>query len=112
MVLDQVDGVYINEAKNAFTRFNKQYNFSTISIIRDNIDSKRSLLVFNGFVNTEAAILFYEKIKKAASNEVSWLTASQYSFIVIDDNNLQLLKSSKDINGYKSLLKKIYPSKF
>jgi len=112
MVLDQVDGVYINEAKNAFTRFNKQYNFSTISITRDNIDNKKALLIFNGFINTDAAILFYDKIKKAASNEVSWLTASQYSFIVIDDSNLQLLKSSKDINGYKSLLKKIYPSKF
>ncbi len=113
MILDKVDGVYVGEAKNAFTRFNKQ-SMSTINvtITKDAIDAQNALLVFATFDNAEAALKYFDIIKKAAPNEISWLQPSKYSFIIISDTNLELLKTNKDITSYKELLKANFGAKF
>lgn len=113
MVLEKVDGVYINEAKNAFTRYNRE-NFygQTYSIVKDVIDNERSLLVISSFADGAAALDYYDKIKRSAPREVSWLPANKYSFLIITNDNLLLLKTNKDFAGYKSLLNKQYPGKF
>jgi len=113
MILDKVDGVYINEAKNAFNRYNKQnYYGQVIDITKDVIDADRSMLIMSVFADGAAALQYYDKIKRDASREVSWLPANKYSFIIITSDNLQVLKTNKDINGYKALLNKQYPGKF
>jgi hypothetical protein len=113
MILDKVDGVYVNEAKNAFTRYNREKYFNkTININKDVLDRERSLLVFESFANPDEAVLYYEKINKAAASEVSWLQPNKYSFLVISAANLQILKSGKDMNAYKTLLNNQYPGKF
>jgi tetratricopeptide (TPR) repeat protein len=113
MILDKVDGVYINEAKNAFTRFNKG-SMETINttIKRDTIDAQRTLLLFAPFENAAAAVKYFDKIKRAAPNEVSWLQAAKYSFIIISEENLQLLKTNKDMSSYKQLLNTNFGNKF
>jgi tetratricopeptide (TPR) repeat protein len=113
MILDKVDGVYINEAKNAFTRYNKG-SMETINttIKRDTIDAQRTLLLFSPFENAASAIKYFDKVKRAAPNEVSWLQAAKYSFIIISEENLQLLKTNKDIASYKQLLNSNFGNKF
>ncbi len=113
MLLEKVDGVYINEAKNAFTRYNKENYYGQPFIInKDVIDAERSILIIGNFADGAAALQYYDKIKKAAAREVSWLPASKYSFFIITPDNLQVLKTNKDITGYKALLNKQYPGKF
>ena len=113
MILDKVDGVYVNEAKNAFVRFNKE-SMATINItvLKDTIDAARSLLLFQPFTNATEALKYFDKIKKAATSEVSWLQPAKYSFIIISDDNLQLLKTNKDIISYKQLLNNNFGNKF
>ncbi len=113
MILDKVDGVYINEAKNAFARFNKG-SMATINvgILKDTLDATKSLLLFQPFENAEAALKYFDRIKKAATSEVSWLQPAKYFFIIIADDNLLLLKSNKDIIGYKQLLNANFGNKF
>jgi len=113
MILNKVDGVYVNEAKNAFARYNREnYYNKTIAINKDALDAERTLLVFESFADANEAVTYYDKIKKAAASEVSWLQANKYSFLVISASNLQILKSGKDINAYKTLLNNQYPGKF
>ncbi|MFZ4768785.1 MAG: tetratricopeptide repeat protein [Ferruginibacter sp.] len=113
MLLNKVDGVYVNEAKNAFARFNKEsYLTQNLVINKDVLDAERSLLVFATFEDAEAAIKFYDKIKKAAPKEVSWLQANKYSFLIISESNLQLLKTNKDIDGYRQILNSTFGNKF
>jgi tetratricopeptide (TPR) repeat protein len=113
MVLNKVDGVYINEAKNAFTRFTREsYLTQNLLITRDAIDADRTLLVFSAFDDADAAFKFYDKIKKAAPQEVSWLQPNKYSFLIISENNLQLLKTNKDLDGYRQLLNSTFGNKF
>ena len=113
MILDKVDAVYVNEAKNAFVRFNKESMATiNISIAKDTIDASRSLLLFQPFANAAEAIKYFDKIKKASSSEVSWLQPAKYSFIIISNDNLLLLKTNKDIISYKQLLNLNFGNKF
>jgi outer membrane protein assembly factor BamD (BamD/ComL family) len=113
MVLDKVDGVYINEAKNAFDRYNRENFYGTkINIAKDTLDFEKSLLVISSFVDADAALLYYDKIKKDAKSEISWLPATKYSFLIITEENLQLLKENKNITEYKMLLNSQYTNRF
>jgi len=113
MILDKVDGVYVNESRNAFLRYNRErYSNQPITINKDQLDAEKSLLVFTPFADADAAILYFDKIKKAAPAEVSWLQPSKYSFLIITDSNLQLLKNNKDMNAYKKLLNTQFNNRF
>ena len=113
MLLDKVDYVYVNEAKNAFTRFNRgNYLLQNIEVVRDALDANMAMLVFNKFDDAESAIKYFDKVKRAASTEVSWLAANKYSFIIISEANLQLLKTNKDLEGYKKILNASFGNKF
>jgi hypothetical protein len=103
----------VNESKNAFTRYNNQnYYGQPITISKESIDADHNILVISSFPDGAAALQYYEKIKRDASREVSWLPANKYSFVIISNDNLQLLKANKDITGYRTLLNKQYPGKF
>lgn len=113
MVLNKVDYVYVNEAKNAFTRFNKgNYLLQNVEVTRDALDADRALLLFSKFDDAETAVKYFEKVKKAAPSEVSWLPANKYSFIIISEDNLQTLKTNKDLEGYKKILNDNFGNRF
>ncbi len=110
MLLDKVDITYVNESKNALARYAAD-NFRELSITvsKDTVSADYRLLVFAGFTNADEALHFLTKIKRAAPEEISWLPENKYSFLLIDDENLQRLKATKDISGYKNLLNRQYP---
>ncbi len=112
MILKDVDQVYVNEAKVAFQRFNSSNNFSTKNIVKDALDTKNNLLVFSSFENAEDATSYLDKIKKVAPTQISWLAASKYMFIIIHEDNLNKLKSNKELDTYRKLLNNQYPGKF
>ncbi len=113
MLLDKVDQVYITEAKNAIARYNREnYGTQSIEITKDVLDINRTMLVFSRFVNAEAALEYYIKLKKAAPVEIGWLPTNKYSLLIITNENLQLLKNNKDVNSYRDLLNKQFPNKF
>lgn len=113
MLLDKVDYVYTNEARNAFIRYNKgSYLTQNITVTKDTLDAQRALLLFNIFDDAESALKYFDKVKKAAPSEVSWLPANKYSFFIISDNNLQLLKTNKDLDGYRQLLNSVFGNRF
>ncbi len=110
MLLDKVDVTYINESKNAMARYAADYyREAQLSVTKDTVDKEHALIVFASFPNADEALQFLNKIKKAAPEELSWLPANKYSFMLIDDENLQRLKNTKDVAGYKNLLNKQYP---
>ena len=113
MILDKVDAVYVTEARNALHRYNRE-NFygQTININTDALDTDRKLLVITSFPDAASALLYYDKIKRNAAAEISWLPANKYSFLIITDENLQLLKTNKNIPGYKALLNTQFPNRF
>ncbi len=113
MILNKVDPVYVTEARNAFIRYNKEnYYGQTININTDVLDADRNLLVITTFADAATAIQYYDKIKRDAAAEISWLPANKYSFLIITEENLQLLKTNKNLTGYKDLLNTQFPNRF
>lgn len=113
MLLDKVDPVYINEAKNAFNRYNREKFYGqTIEISKNALDKDRALLIFNQFKDADAAVKYAAKIKNDARSEISWLPAGKYSFFIISAANLEILQTSKDLQGYLNLLHSKYPVNF
>ena len=113
MILDKVDQVYVTEARNALIRYSRE-NFygQPININKDTLDATRNLLVITTFPDAAAAMVYYNKIKKDAASEISWLPANKYSFLIITEENLQLLKTNKNLTGYKGLLNIQFPNRF
>jgi tetratricopeptide (TPR) repeat protein len=110
MILDKVDMTYINESKNALGRYaSDNFRGAGITVVKDTITKEKALLVFSPFANAEQALPFLIKVQKAAPEEISWLPAGKYSFMMIDEENLQRMKNSKDITGFKNLLSTKYP---
>ena len=113
MVLDKVDGVYISEAKNAFNRYNKEkFSSLNLSIVRDQLNPDKALLIFAPFANADAALTYLASLRNAAKSEISWLPAFKYSFIIMSDNNILILKKNQNLPSYLDLLKSKYPGKF
>jgi hypothetical protein len=114
MVLDKVDPVYVTEARNAFNRYNREkfYN-KAIEITNVPLDDNIKLVVMNNFANATEAIEYVERVRKAAASEIiPWMPPGKYTFYIISAQNLEVLKSSKDLNTYKAELGTAFPGKF
>ncbi|CAN5168696.1 hypothetical protein BH09BAC2_BH09BAC2_14560 [soil metagenome] len=113
MVLNKVDNTYSSEARNAFNRYNREkFGSAGITVTKDVLDADNTMLLFTSFSNAEQAIAYMKKVRADAKNEVSWLPASKYSFLIISDENLTLLKTNKNVAGYLSALKSNFPADF
>lgn len=114
IVLDKVDPVYVNEARNAFIRYNReQYSAKGLNVNNQNVNDAYKLVVIGTFPNAGDAMSYIDKTKKLAATEiVPWLPAAKYSFIIVTDNNLQVLMNTKDVNALKQFLNQQYPGKF
>ncbi len=114
IVLDKVDPVFVTEAKNAFNRYNK-VNFyqKTINVSSVSIDDDHQIVLMDNFATAAEAMAYLDKTGKIAATEiVPWLPAAKFSFMVITAENLELLKTSKDIPHYKQFLNQAFPGKF
>jgi len=114
IILDKVDPVYVNEARNAFTRYNReQYSAKGFTVNNQAVSDDVKLVLIGTFPNANEAIAYIDKTRKLAATEiVPWLPAAKYSFAIITDTNLEVLMNTKDVNAFKKFLSQMYPGKF
>lgn len=114
IVLNKVDPVYVNEARNAFNRYNREeYSAKGFTVNNQSVSDEIKLVLIGTFANANEAIAYIDKTKKLAATEiVPWLPAAKYFFVIITDNNLQVLMNTKDVNALKNFLQQNYPGKF
>ncbi len=78
-----------------------------------NLDAENRLVLIKPFTNAQAAIEYVQKTKPLAASEIMpWLKADKYSFSIITDTNLEILKTNPDITNYKKFLDQYIPGKF
>jgi hypothetical protein len=114
IILNKVDVVFGNEAKNAFARYNREkfYN-KTFDLNTITLDAENKLLLIRPFANAQAAVEYVQQTKpKAAAEIIPWLKADKYSFSIISETNLEILKSNPDLTAYKLFLDQNLPGKF
>lgn len=114
IILNKVDPVFKNEALNAYFRFNmeKYYN-QPLQISSIDLDADNRVLAIGSFKNSQAAIEYINRAKPVSATEiVPWLKPDKYSFVIITEGNLTILKTNPDIASYKNFLNRHFSGKF
>src|SRR6185369_4228541 len=113
VVLNKVDGIFASETKNSFDTYNRSAfprPFTYESVI---LNGDTRLLLIKAFSNAQAAVDYIQKVKPVTPTRIlSWLKPDKYSFSIISDANLDLLKASPDIEAYKRFMEQNLPGKF
>jgi hypothetical protein len=114
IVMSKIDPVYVNEARNAFANYNRNTYFNKqMSAELIPIDADNRLLLISPFRNAQEAIDYVDKTRPVTSTQiVPWLKGGKYSFSIINDKNLELLKNTKNLEEYRQFLDKNVPGKF
>ena len=113
LLLNKVDVVYVNEARNAINRYNRE-RFSGRNLLAANevLDNDRKFIIVSSFNGLPEAREYADKARSAAGSDIfPWMPRDKYSFFVISQANMELLKTKKDINEYLDLLGKNFEVK-
>ena len=114
ILLDKVAPVFMNEAKNAFDKYNK-INFynQKLTVTTQKIDDRYSLVLIGPFAGASEAIVYVDKTRPVAGSRIiSWLTPDKFKYTIISQYNLDVMKETGDVDSYKQLLEKVLPGKF
>ncbi|MBP9102377.1 MAG: hypothetical protein KBF82_00830 [Chitinophagaceae bacterium] len=114
LLLNKVDPVFSNEAKNAFLRFNRtNYQAKNYSADLFELNADYKLLLIAPFTNAQDAISYIEKTKPRTATEIiPWLKGGKYFFSILTNGNFDVLKLNKDVDVYKAFLNQHFPGKF
>lgn len=113
-IMNKVDPVYINEARNAFARYNREtfYN-KPLEIEMIELDADNRLMLVKSFKTAQEAVDYIDKTRPITSSQiVPWLKGGKYTYSIITEPNLSLLKTSKNLEFYRQFLDRNIPGKF
>jgi tetratricopeptide (TPR) repeat protein len=111
LVLDQVDPVYVNEARNAFIRYNKErYYNQPMNVVIVELSAQVKLVSISGLANEKAAIDYLQEAKiQAPKDIIPWLKGNKYYFLPIAQDNMDLLISNKNLPAYRDFMHQLFP---
>lgn len=114
LILNKVDPVFSNEAKNAFARYHRDnYYNKQFSLDLFELDADNRLLLIAPFTNAQDAIAYIDKTKPRTADEIiPWLKGGKYNFSILTNGNFDLLKQNKNLEGYRNFLNQYFPGKF
>jgi|GEM_PF-3758265 len=114
VVLNKVDKVFGNEARNAFTRYSREkFPGKPFNVQLIDLDAETKLVLIGEFTNLQTAFDYVQQAKPiAASQIVPWLKADKFSFSLISAPNLDVLKANPDLKAYSKFLEQNLPVKF
>jgi outer membrane protein assembly factor BamD (BamD/ComL family) len=113
LLLDKVDVVYVNEARNALARYNRdRYSGKTLEIATTPLDDTRKMITIATFAGVVEANDYVNRARASALSEIfPWMPKDKYSFFLISTGNIELLKTRKDVKQYLDLLQQNIPLK-
>jgi tetratricopeptide (TPR) repeat protein len=114
LVLEKVDPVYVNEARTALNRYNREKFYQQpLELTPLTLTDEIRLVQVGTFADAVAAMEYLEKARAASASDIfPWLTAGKYSYLLISADNLELLKTEKNMETYRQFLKQQLPGKF
>jgi tetratricopeptide (TPR) repeat protein len=113
LLLDKVDVVYVNEARNALNRYNRdKYSGKNFELSSTPFDDTRKMITIATFTGVVDANDYVNRARASAASEIfPWMPKDKYSFFLISTGNIELLKTRKDVKQYLDLLQQNIPLK-
>jgi hypothetical protein len=114
LVLDKVDVVYVNEARMALGRYNKEKFYQIpLELTPLPLTDDIKMVQVGMFPDVVAALDYVDKARSVAAVEIfPWLPAGKYLFLPISQDNMEYLKTTKNVDEYKQFLHQQLPGKF
>jgi len=113
MYFDEVDPVYLTEARTAYQRYNSSsFGGQNIPLKLYEGDKDNTWMEMGLFSDVTTALGYMDEWKKNARQIVPWLPELKYNFVIISDRNLEMLKSRKNMEEYKTFLRQYIKDKF
>lgn len=114
VVLNDVDPVYVNESRNAFTRYNKEtYYNQPMNVLIVSLTEKVNMVTIRGFSNEQEAIDYIAKARVQADKDIiPWLKSDKYYFMPVAEDNMNLLIANKNLPEYRNFLEQLFPGQF
>jgi predicted alpha-1,6-mannanase (GH76 family) len=114
VVLNDVDPVYVNESRNAFTRYNKEtYYNQPMNVLIVSLTEKVNMVTIRGFSNEQEAIDYIAKARVQANKDIiPWLKTDKYYFMPVAEDNMNLLIANKNLPEYRNFLEQLFPGQF
>jgi len=114
ILFNKVDPVFTNEARTAFNRYNMEFNSDKkINLTSFTLSADYGLLLIGPFNNAEAANGYFDQIRPVVSSRIiPWLTRNKYSFSIISESNLFIIKNKKNVPAYTSFIHQYFPDKY
>jgi Tfp pilus assembly protein PilF len=112
LLLDKVDKVFFKEIVRDFTVFNRtNYANDSINILPTAINEKYTMVLIGIFGNAAKAVDYIDAAKPQTLKILPWLPLFKYSYSIISNNNLDIIKYNQSVEKYISFIKKIFPKK-
>jgi tetratricopeptide (TPR) repeat protein len=114
LMLNKVDPVFCNEARNAYFRYNREtyYNKQMEAELLE-INGDYKFVLISPFKNAREALDYIGRAKPVTATEIiPWLKGGKYEYSIISESNLSLLKTSKNPDVYKQFINSKFPGKF
>ena len=114
ILLQEVDVVFANEAKNALSRHNRStYSNQNYTLEPVVLNDKQRLILVGPFQQAAEATTYLKQIRQLAPTEIfPWLNAGRYRFGLIDAANLEKIRIEKRYDAYENFLRAAYPELF
>jgi tetratricopeptide (TPR) repeat protein len=113
VILTKVDYMFVNEAKGAFNRFNKQKHYNLqIGISNFSLNDSTTIILQGPFENAAAALNYIDITRPQSGRIIPWITSDKYHYTLVNNSNIELIKTSKEAESYKAFIKAVFPDKF
>jgi hypothetical protein len=113
MIFEPIDQVYRNEAKIAFQRNNNSSRGGQdIGLYLYEPKNETAWLEIGPFASLGSAMGYYDEIAPKMNKIIPWLAANKFQLLTISENNLEILKTRKDISEYLLFIRQYIKDKF
>lgn len=111
VILEKVDNIFTNEARNSFIVFNRSYRVLNVTV--QPVGNDHKMLLIGPLTNAAEALDYVQRAKEKAPAEIiPWLDKAKYRFAIVSPDNLPLLKDDATLADYQLYLGETYPGKF
>jgi len=113
LLLNNVDLVFVNEAKRAIARYHAERFAPTGLTLKSEFIGNIPTILIESFPNLAEAIAYTDKTIPIASKEIfPWLPAEKFRFLVISPENLTRVMEEKNTAAYLQFIQLQLPGKF
>jgi hypothetical protein len=113
MLMNNVDIVYINEAKRALSRYHSIKFPEKEFTINNDIIGNTPFIIISFFQNAAEAVSYFDQTQPIASKEIfPWLPSDKYKLYILSPDHLKTMMEEAKTNNFIKFIKAQFPGKF